>query len=617
MPSDHEQTLKAAPAWEPSPRFIRTTNIAWLMQRTGMECYEALHAWSVQHREVYWRLAVEKLGLSFQRPFDRVMDLSLGVEEPRWFVDARLNIVESCFAAPADSPAIIHQAEGRPLATMCVGQLKALATRVAANLRRCGFRPGATLAILMPMTAESVAIYLGIIQAGCVAVGIADSFQPKEIASRLHLAHVAALFTQDVQVRGARALPLYANVIEARAPPAIVVPAKKRLSLQLRKGDCAWSDFLQAAEPVEAVPREPSDPITILFSSGTTGEPKAIPWTQTTPIKCAADAHFHQDVHPGDVLVWPTNLGWMMGPWLVFASLLNRATMGLYYGAPTGTEFGRFVQDAKTTMLGLVPSLVRTWRNTGCMRDVDWRSLKLFSSTGECSHPADMLWLMSLAGGRPVIEYCGGTEIGGAYITGTVTRPCVPGTFNTPALGLDLVILDERGMPADNGEVFILPPSIGLSNTLLNKDHHEIYFAETPRGPLGEVLRRHGDQMQRLAGGYWRALGRADDTMNLAGIKVSSAEIEQVLQSVPQVKETAAIAISPDGGPSQLIIYAACSAGQELGKDILRIAMQNSIKRDLNPLFKIHDLVVVDALPRTPSNKVMRRVLRDQYLSGL
>jgi len=617
MPSSLEQPSELVPAWEPTPEFIRTTNIAWLMRRTAMESHEALHAWSVQHRGEYWRLAIERLGLSFQRPFDRVMDLSHGVEEPQWLVNARLNIVESCFAAPPDSPAIIHQADSGPLATMTVVQLKKLTARVAANLERRGFGPGDRLAILMPMTAESVAIYLGIIQAGCVAVGIADSFQPKEIATRLHLAQVVAVFTQDIQVRGGRTLALYANVIEAGAPPVIVLPAKERLSLPLRRGDCGWSEFLEASDPFEAVPREPSEPITILFSSGTTAEPKAIPWTQTTPIKCAADAHFHQDVHPGEVLVWPTNLGWMMGPWLVFASLLNRATMGLYYGAPTGAEFGRFVQNAKATMLGVVPSLVRTWRNTGCMRDVDWGSLKVFSSTGESSHAEDMRWLMSLAGGRPVIEYCGGTEIGGAYITGTVTRPCVPGTFNTPALGLDLVILDERGKAAENGEVFIVPPSIGLSSTLLNKDHHEVYFADTPRGPHGEVLRRHGDQMQRLAGGYWRALGRADDTMNLAGIKVSSAEIEQVLQSVPQVKETAAIAISADGGPSQLIIYAACSAGQEWDKGAVRTAMQNCIKRDLNPLFKIHDLVLVDALPRTPSNKVMRRVLRDQYLSGL
>ena len=217
-----------------------------------------------------------------------------------------------------------------------MGELQALTERVAANLRRRGFKPGDALAIIMPMTAEAVAIYLGIIQAGCVAVGIADSFQPKEIATRLRLAHAVGVFTQDVLVRGGKALALYANVIAAEAPPAIVLPVRERASLPLRAGDCAWRDFLESADRFEAEVRQPSDPLTILFSSGTTGEPKAIPWTQTTPIKCAADAHFHQDIHPGDVLVWPTNLGWMMGPWLVFASLLNRATMGLYYGAPTG-----------------------------------------------------------------------------------------------------------------------------------------------------------------------------------------------------------------------------------------------------------------------------------------
>jgi acetyl-CoA synthetase len=265
-------------------------------------------------------------------------------------------------------------------------------------------------------------------------------------------------------------------------------------------------------------------------------------------------------------------------------------------------------------MLGVVPSLVRTWRTAGSLQGVDWSAIQVFSSTGECSHPGDVAWLMSLAGGRPVIEYCGGTEIGGAYITGTVTRPCVPGTFNTPALGLDIVILDAEGRPTDNGEVFIVPPSIGLSTTLLNKDHYEAYFAGTPRGAGGHVLRRHGDQMEQLPGGYWRAHGRADDTMNLNGIKISSAEIEQVLQSVPHVKETAAIAVSPGGGPSHLVIYAVGSAGQTADREQLKALLQTAIKRDLNPLFKIHDLVLVDALPRTASNKVMRRVLRDQYL---
>jgi acetyl-CoA synthetase len=306
----------------------------------------------------------------------------------------------------------------------------------------------------------------------------------------------------------------------------------------------------------------------------------------------------------------------MMGPWLIFASLMNRAAMGLYYGSPTGREFGQFVQEARTTMLGAVPSLVRTWRNSGCLQGLDWSSIKLFSSTGECSCADDMRWLMQVAGGRPVIEYCGGTEIGGAYVTGSVARPCVAGTFNTPTLGLDVVILDEEGRPTDSGELFIVPPSIGLSTSLINKDHHEVYFAGTPRGPAGETLRRHGDQMERLPGGYWRAQGRADDTMNLGGIKVSSAEIEQVLRGVPGILETAAIAVASGDGPSQLVIYAVLAGAPGESKTQLAAAMQGAIKRDLNPLFKIHDLVLVEGLPRTASNKVMRRELRAQYASS-
>jgi acetyl-CoA synthetase len=227
-----------------------------------------------------------------------------------------------------------------------------------------------------------------------------------------------------------------------------------------------------------------------------------------------------------------------------------------------------------------------------------------------------MLWLSQLAGGKPIIEYCGGTEIGGAYITGTITEPCLPGAFNTPALGLDFVILDANGDPADSGELFIVPPSIGLSNSLLNQKHHEIYFADVPKGIDGRPLRRHGDQMQTLGTGYWCSLGRADDTMNLGGIKVSSAEIEAVLQRVPHVMEVAAVAVAPGNGPSLLVVYAVCSQCQSRSRDDLLRAMQQAIKQELNPLFKIHDLVIVGSLPRNDSNKVQRKLLRDQWIVG-
>ena len=601
----------AAPAWFPAEAEIEKTNIAAVMRELNLDSYEALHSWSVHHRAAFWELMIERLGIQFHRNFSQVVDLSKGDEFPKWLVDAQLNIVESCFNAPIHATAIVSQSEGSTLSTMTYSELNILTNRVANGLVEAGFQPGDAIAVNVPMHVESVAIYLGIIKAGGVVISIADSFAPDEIQMRLRIANAKGIFTQDSIRRAGRQLPLYAKVVDANAPKAIVLPRGNEIPIELRQGDLTWDEFLSDIDRFDAVGCDPHGHTNILFSSGTTGEPKAIPWTQTTPIKCAADAYLHHDIQRGDVLAWPTNLGWMMGPWLIYASLINQATIALYDGAPTEREFGEFVGDAGVTMLGVVPSLVRAWKNTGCMKGLDWGGIKAFSSTGECSNSEDMLFLMATAGYRPIIEYCGGTEIGGGYLTGTTVQPAAPATFTTPALGLDIVICDENGQPSDNGEVFVTPPTIGLSTELLNKDHYEVYFEGTPQLPKMPTLRRHGDGVERLADGYYRIHGRMDDTMNLGGIKVSSAEIEGVLNAVSGIREVAAIAVSPpDGGPSQLVIYAVLLP--EADTDSLTSSLQSAIRAHLNPLFRIHDVVVVNALPRTASNKIMRRILRDE-----
>ena len=604
----------AAPAWFPAEDDLEKANIAAMMRELNLDSYEALHSWSVRHRADFWRLMIERLGIQFHRKFGEIVDLSQGDEFPKWLVDARLNIVESCFNAPSDATAIVFQSEDSTLSTMTYGELNGLINRVANGLVDAGFQPGDPIAVNMPMHAESVAIYLGIIKTGGVVISVADSFAPDEIQMRLRIANAKGIFTQDYIRRSGKQLPLYAKVVDANAPKAIVLSRGEEPQIELRNGDLTWKEFLSNSDRFDAVGCNPHDHTNILFSSGTTGEPKAIPWTQTTPIKCAVDAYLHHDIQHGDVLAWPTNLGWMMGPWLIYASLINQGMIALYDGTSTERKFGEFVQNARVTMLGVVPSIVRAWKNTGCMKGLDWRAIKAFSSTGECSNTEDMLFLMSLAGYRPIIEYCGGTEIGGGYLTGTTIQPAAPATFTTPALGLDIVICDEDGQPTDNGEVFVTPPSIGLSTELLNKDHHEVYFEGTPQTPKGAPLRRHGDGVERLADGYYRIHGRVDDTMNLGGIKVSSAEIEEVLNAVDGIREVAAIAVPPpDGGPSQLVIYAVLLPEADTGS--LHTSLRSAIREHLNPLFRIHDVVVVDALPRTASNKIMRRVLRDKQSS--
>jgi acetyl-CoA synthetase len=565
--------------------------------------------------EAFLAEVLDRLSIRFRRQSTRLVDLSGGVERPVWFPDALVNITDSVFQAPADTPAIVSRREGEGTnRTVAVGELESLSCRVANGLKSMGFEAGDAIAIDMPMTPECVAIYLGVIRAGMVVVSIADSFAAEEIAVRLEIGGARAVFTQDVIPRGGKRIDLYGRIADATDLPVVVCPSDSGTAIALRGGDTAFDRFISANPVFESLARTPGDPINILFSSGTTGRPKAIPWDETTPIRSALDGYVHLDIQPGDVVAWPTNLGWMMGPWLIFAALINRATIALFEGSPQSREFGAFVADAGVTHLGVVPSLVRTWRATDCMKGLDWTRIRVFGSTGEASNAGDMGWLMGLAGNKPVIEYCGGTETGGSYITSTLADPAPPGCFSAKTIGSDFVILDESGEEADTGEVFLIPPVLGHSTRLVNADHHDVYFEGCPTGPAGQVLRRHGDMIERLPGGVYRALGRADDTMNLGGIKVSAVELEQVMNTCEHVAETAAIAVTREGGgPSDLVVFAVLPPGAHPGHAVLRAELQGRIRDVLNPLFRIADLRAIDSLPRTASNKVMRRVLRDRY----
>lgn len=603
-----------APAWFPGEQELSHSHLAEWLRDLKLNSMAELHDWSIQNREAFTQKIIDALKIPFLHKPRQVMNLGAGVEQVEWLTGAKLNIVESCFKQKTDQTAIIFQAGSQELQQLSYRELKALTAQVANGLQEAGVKPGDRVAVMMPMTPESVAVFLGIIAAGCVVVTIADSFSAEEMQVRLDITEPTLIFIQDVISRNGKQLPLYAKLSEESKLPAIVLPESDVCQISLRSADRLWSEFLSNDKELTYAARNPHDETTILFSSGTTGNPKGIPWDQTTPIKAAGDGYLHHNIQTADVVCWPTNLGWMMGPWLVYASLINDATIALTDAVPTSRAFCEFVQNAKVTMLGLVPSIVSAWRSLDRVTGLDWSQIKVFSSTGECSNPDDMLWLMSRAGYRPVIEYCGGTETGGGYITGTVLKPGVPGLFSCPALGFSWLLLDETGKETSNGEVFFEPPVIGLSTRLINRDHHEVYFKDVSPGPAGQILRRHGDQIEGYSDGYYRAQGRIDDAMNLGGIKVSSVQLEELLTQTTGVREVAAIAATPaGGGPSLLVIFVVMQKGMAFDSDRLQHEMQQIIRSQLNPLFKIHCVREIEQLPRTASNKVMRRKLRDLY----
>ncbi len=580
-------------AWWPDETTVEQANITQVQRALGLASYADFYQWSVENKADFWETAINRLGIAFRHPYQTVLDLADGPEHPRWLPGARLNIVESCFQAAADKTALVVRDEADNEQRWTYAELDSLTQRVASGLTTLGLAPGDRVGLYMPLSAEAAAAYLGIIRAGMVAVLIADSFSAGELERRLALADTKLLITVDTYSYNNKPLVVYDRVKQAQSPRAVVVAAGE---ISLRPDDLYWSDFLgDSAAPTHEA--SPDDLISILFSSGTTQEPKAIPWTHLTPIKCATDAHFHQDVHPDDVLTWTTGMGWMMGPWAIFAALMNRATLALFVGSGASPQFGRFMQDVGVTVLGTIPSLVRVWRSTPVMEQYDW-PVRVLSSTGEPSSADDYFYLMWLTGFRaPIVEYCGGTEIGGGYLTGSVVQPAAPATFTTPTLGTELRFRDEAsGQLSSNqsGEVFIVPPAIGLSQRLLNRDHHQEYYVGVPTLDDGTPLRKHGDTYRVLGRvgdtTFYRSGGRTDDSMNLGGIKVSAVEIEKVLNQHPAVQESAAVAVAPpDGGPEQLVVHYVAAA--EMPTDVLKKELQKTLSTELNPLFRIQRLV--------------------------
>ncbi|MDF1746739.1 MAG: AMP-binding protein, partial [Gimesia sp.] len=280
---------KPAPAWFPGEQEQSDSHLSEWLRDLNLNGMEELQDWSIQNREAFTQKLVDSLKIPFLEQPQQIMNLDTGVEQIEWLTGAKLNIVESCFKKKSDQTAIIFQQGSQKLQKLSYQELKALTAQVANGLQEAGIKPGERIAVMMPMTPESVAIFLGIIAAGCVVVTIADSFSAEEMQVRLKITEPKLIFIQDVISRNNKQLPLYTKLESDSKLPAIVLPESETSQIPLRSGDRLWSEFLSDHHELTYAARKPHDETTILFSSGTTGNPKGIPWDQTTPIKSAGD----------------------------------------------------------------------------------------------------------------------------------------------------------------------------------------------------------------------------------------------------------------------------------------------------------------------------------------
>ena len=631
MQSDASTTFRAKPVWEPDPGWIAESNLRTFMDRYGIASYEDLHKRSVEDIEWFWAAVLEDLGIEFFTPYDKIVDLSTGLALPRWCTGGEMNIVASCLdkwqGSPSESAvAVRYESERGEVSTLTYGELHRAVCRCANALRRLGLGPGDAVGLFMPMTPELVAAFLAVVKIGGVVLPLFSGYGPSALATRLNDAGAKALFTADGFFRRARRIPLKETADEAlkacRAVKHVIVLDHTGMpAVPLHPGrDHWWQDLIAgASDRAETACTFAEDCLMIIYTSGTTGAPKGAVHTHCGfPVKAAQDMRHPMDLKAGECMYWMTDMGWMMGPWLVFGTLILGATMVLYDGAPdypSPSRVWQLTEDHRVTHLGLSPVLVRALKQRGAehVAKHDLSGLRAVCSTGSPWDPESWQWCFQqvLESKKPILNYSGGTEIGGGILCGNFFRPLAPASFTGPVPGMDAVVVDASGNPVTGqvGELVIRKPWIGMTRGFWQdeKRYFDTYWSRF------DGLWVHGDLAVEDDDGLWYILGRSDDTIKVAGKRLGPAEAEAIAVAHEEVAECAAVGVPDPGKGEALVLFVVLVHGSE-PTDALRTGLTERVAVELGKPLKPQRVLFTTALPKTRNAKLMRRVIRAVYL---
>ncbi len=559
--------------WRPDEATRRQANLTAFMSAHGIADYDALDRRSVDQPEWFWNAIISWFGLRFGTPYEAVLDSSAGAPWTRWCVGGTTNIVANCLDRHRGTPtmdrsALEWEGEDGTRRVLTYTELDAEVCRLAGALRRRGAR---------------------------------------------------AVLTADGTHRRGKPVALKSVIDEAAA----AVPTLERVIVLRHVGldapmstprDLWWHEALAglpATAPTQEVPAD--DPLILIFTSGTTGKAKGAVLTHCGfATKLALDLGLCMDFKASDRLLWMSDMGWLVGPIIVAGPTLLGGTVVMAEGAPDYPERGRLwrlVQDFRVSFLGIAPTVARALMQYGDaeVARYDRSSLRIIASTGEPWNPDSWLWVFDTVGGArvPIINYSGGTEIGGGILTGTVLHPLKPCSFagSCPGMGADVV--DASGAPVPRGEVGELVmrvPSIGLTRGLWKEPERylESYWKVIPG------MWVHGDFASVDADGFWYVHGRSDDTIKVAGKRVGPAEIESVLLATGKVAEAAVVGLTDAvKGQAVVCVCVARDAGPALADEL-----SEAVARTLGPPFRPRSIMFVAELPKTRNMKIMRRVVR-------
>jgi len=614
--------------WHPTPELIAQSNLQRFIEKHALGSYGKLMRRSTTDIAWFWDTVLRDLDIQFYKPYSRVVDLSEGKPWARWCVDGEMNVVHNMLDKYAGTPtnekiAIKSETENGTTRTLSYKELREEVNKMAGALRSLGLGKGDAIGVFMPMVPEIVIAMLAIIKIGGIFLPLFSGFGASAIVSRLKDADAKALFTAAGTYRRGKFCAMKPIADEA----GLQIPTLQHLLVLNQAGEWLLENLKTSSpprglnssfdeEPTERTSAE--DPMMIIYTSGTTGKPKGAVHTHCGfPIKAAQDMWQGLDLHPDERLFWMTDMGWMMGPWEVFGTLILGATMTLYDGAPDFPGPDRvwsLVDRHKVTALGVSPTLIRALRrhDDEIVHQHDLSSLRKFASTGEPWNPDPWTWLFQNVGrGKlPIINYSGGTEISGGIVMGNVLTPMKPCAFSGPLPGMAADVVDENGKSVRGrvGELVIREPWIGMTRGFWRDPQRyiESYWSRWPDVWV------HGDWAAVDDNGLWYILGRSDDTIKIAGKRVGPAEVESILVAHPQVSEAAAVGVPDPIKGEALVCFCVLRKGVNGGVN-LAAELKGNVARDLGKALAPRDVLFVGDIPKTRNAKVMRRIVRAAY----
>ncbi len=630
--SHFTSTLRETRLFPPPPEFAAQAHVP------SMEAYRALYRHSVEQPEAFWGEAARELAW-FRKP-EQVLDWTpptAADPDPRvrWFADGTLNMSVNCVDRHVEAGRGAHQAliwEGEPgeVRSLTFAELQAEVARCANMLRGLGVVKGDRVAIYMGMTLEVAVAMLACTRIGAVHSVIFGGFAPQAIADRIRDADCRVVLTQDGTYRRGTEIPLKRNVDEAlKQCPDVrqVIVLRRTGSSQTMQGgrDVWWQDAMAAAAP-ECAPEQmdAEDPLFILYTSGTTGKPKGLVHTNGGyAVQTYLTTKLVFDLHPEDVFWCTADVGWITGhSYVLYGALQNDVTTLLYEGAPNCPDPGRFwqvIDRHRVTVFYTAPTAIRAFMKWGDAypRAARLDSLRVLGTVGEPINPEAWMWYHNEIGrGRcPIVDTWWQTETGAHMLTplpGAVATK--PGSATVPFLGIAPEIVTKQGdpVPAGHGGLLIIrKPWPSMARTIWG-DHArylQTYWSEVPGAYFS------GDGARVDEDGYYWLMGRVDDVINVSGHRLGTMEIESALVAHTSVAEAAAVGKAHEMKGQAIAVFVNLETGVKPSPE-LREELRTWVAKEIGSLARPDDVRFVEALPKTRSGKIMRRLLREVAEGG-